>query len=103
MCDILITIIFIFSSFFLTLIVHIFGLCVCMKLLCYALPSLPPPPQASSGSDSSDIETLDCPDPDDFYEDHTQGYSSLHSSLLSSSLSGFTFLEDAGEIATYAL
>ncbi|MPC27032.1 hypothetical protein E2C01_020183 [Portunus trituberculatus] len=59
--------------------------------------------KASSGSDSSDIETLDCPGPDDFYEDHTQGYSSLHSSLLSSSLSGFTFVEDAGEIATYAL
>ncbi|XP_063842605.1 nucleolin-like isoform X18 [Scylla paramamosain] len=53
--------------------------------------------KASSGSDSSDIETLDCPGPDDFYEDHTQGYSSLHSSLLSSSLSGFTFVEDADD------
>lgn len=78
------------------------SVCVCMTLVCCALPSLPPPPQASSGSDSSDIETLDCPGPDDFYEDHTQGYSSLHSSLLSSSLSGFTFVEDAGEVATYA-
>ncbi|KAG0720715.1 hypothetical protein GWK47_047900 [Chionoecetes opilio] len=60
--------------------------------------------KAPSGSDSSDIETLDCPDSDDCYEEHPQGYSSLHSSLLSSSLSGFTFVEDAddGDIESLA-
>ena len=77
-----------------------------MLLLCVSrvgvlpYPSFLLRPKASSGSDSSDIETLDCPDSDDFYEDHIHGYSSLHSSLFSSSLSGFTFVEDAGEVAT---
>ncbi|XP_064102216.1 uncharacterized protein LOC135212590 [Macrobrachium nipponense] len=50
--------------------------------------------KASSGSDSSDIETLECPGPDDFYEDHALAYDSLHSSLLSSSMRSFLFVSE---------
>ncbi|XP_037778029.1 F-actin-monooxygenase MICAL3-like isoform X2 [Penaeus monodon] len=51
--------------------------------------------KASSGSDSSDIETLECPGPDDFYEDHALAYDSMHSSLMSCSLRSFTFVGDS--------
>lgn len=59
---------------------------------------LPTLPIASSGSDSSDIETLECPGPDDFYEDHALAYDSMHSSLMSCSLRSFTFVGDSGEL-----
>ncbi|KAG7158731.1 Dynein heavy chain-like 15, partial [Homarus americanus] len=60
--------------------------------------------KASSGSDSSDIETLECPDSDDFYEDHALAYDSMHSSLFSSSLCSFTFVggSDEGDVESLA-
>ncbi|CAL4067320.1 unnamed protein product, partial [Meganyctiphanes norvegica] len=54
--------------------------------------------KASSGSESSDIETLEAPGPEDFYQDHCLAYDSLHSSFSSyqcdNSLRGFAFVRD---------
>ncbi|KAK8727764.1 hypothetical protein OTU49_009447, partial [Cherax quadricarinatus] len=61
--------------------------------------------KASSGSDSSDIETLECPDPGEFYEDHALACNSMNSSLFSSSsLHSFTFVggSEEGDVESLA-